>query len=186
VRVPFWFKHFGSPKNGGAGDAYHIGVFGRTGSGKTTAAANMVLGYARHTNDMSILILDPQGQFYNDINVIPDKKFSDAITACGAKYQKIAIPDEVHLPDDAQLFAELLHSGSFIGEAFDITTEDKKEAMRESIEIYVKSRLNSFAGFSLSKCSPVEFLSQMIEAFLKTNDSDVRTVVRKKMAVRSF
>ena len=38
VRVPFWFKHFGKPESGGAGDAYHIGVFGRTGSGKTTTA----------------------------------------------------------------------------------------------------------------------------------------------------
>ena len=51
---PFWFKHFGKAKddNGedtnGAGDAYHIGVFGRTGSGKTTTAANMILGYARN------------------------------------------------------------------------------------------------------------------------------------------
>lgn len=48
VKVPFWFKHFGSPEKNGVGEAYHIGVFGRTGSGKTTAAANMLLGYAQH------------------------------------------------------------------------------------------------------------------------------------------
>ena len=70
VKVPFWFKHFGNPQEGGAGDAYHIGVFGRTGSGKTTTAANMILGYAMNNQNMSILILDPQEQFYKDNNVL--------------------------------------------------------------------------------------------------------------------
>lgn len=58
VDLPFWFKHFDkdySEKNEqqeilyeerGARDAYHIGVFGKTGSGKTVTAAMMLLGYA--------------------------------------------------------------------------------------------------------------------------------------------
>ena len=79
VQVPFWFKHFGDTKTEGIGDAYHIGVFGRTGSGKTTTAANMILGYARHSSYMSILILDPQEQFYNDNNVLPNTSFEDEV-----------------------------------------------------------------------------------------------------------
>ena len=52
VKVPFWFKHFGDSKKGGAGDSYHIGVFGRTGSGKTTTAANMIIGYAKNNHNI--------------------------------------------------------------------------------------------------------------------------------------
>lgn len=87
VKVPFWFKHFGDSKKGGAGDSYHIGVFGRTGSGKTTTAANMILGYAQNKDYMSILILDPQEQFYKDNNILPgDLKFQDEIKKNGNEF----------------------------------------------------------------------------------------------------
>jgi DNA helicase HerA-like ATPase len=170
VRVPFWFKHFGKPESGGAGDAYHIGVFGRTGSGKTTTAANMLVGYAKNINHMSILVLDPQGQFYNDINVLPGKKFSEVIEKCGATYSKIAIPDDVYLPNDPYLFGELLFTSGFISEAFEIsaTSKEKVELMKDSIISYTKSRIEN--AFDLSKCASKDFLKQMVNAFLNTSD----------------
>jgi hypothetical protein len=61
VLYPMWFKHFGSG-TGGAGEAYHLGVFGKTGSGKSGLAKMMLCAYARHTN-MGILVIDPQGEF---------------------------------------------------------------------------------------------------------------------------
>ena len=61
VLYPMWFKHFGNGP-GGAGEAYHIGVFGKTGSGKSGLAKMLLLAYARH-KDMGILIIDPQGEF---------------------------------------------------------------------------------------------------------------------------
>lgn len=61
VLYPMWFKHFGNGV-GGAGEAYHLGVFGKTGSGKSGLAKMMLCAYARHTN-MGILIIDPQGEF---------------------------------------------------------------------------------------------------------------------------
>ena len=40
----------------------------------------MILGYARNHKHMSILILDPQEQFYEDNNVLPSGKlFKDEI-----------------------------------------------------------------------------------------------------------
>jgi hypothetical protein len=60
-KLPTWFKHFGSGK-GGAGEAYHVGIFGKTGSGKSVLSKMVILGYARH-KDMGIFILDPQGEF---------------------------------------------------------------------------------------------------------------------------
>ena len=65
VLYPMWFKHFG-PGVRGAGEAYHIGVFGKTGSGKSGLAKMLLLGYARHP-EMGILIIDPQGEFSQEL-----------------------------------------------------------------------------------------------------------------------
>lgn len=61
VMYPMWFKHFGSG-TGGAGEAYHLGVFGKTGSGKSGLAKMMLCAYARHPQ-LGILVIDPQGEF---------------------------------------------------------------------------------------------------------------------------
>ncbi len=61
VLYPMWFKHFGSGI-GGAGEAYHLGVFGKTGSGKSGLAKMMLCAYARHPQ-LGILVIDPQGEF---------------------------------------------------------------------------------------------------------------------------
>ena len=63
--LPMWFKHFGSGYSG-AGEAYHIGVFGKTGSGKSVLAKMLVSAYSQHEG-MGILILDPQGEFTADL-----------------------------------------------------------------------------------------------------------------------
>lgn len=61
VLYPMWFKHFGSGA-GGAGEAYHLGVFGKTGSGKSGLAKMMLCAYACHPQ-LGILVIDPQGEF---------------------------------------------------------------------------------------------------------------------------
>jgi len=66
IRLPMWFKHFDTGKDG-VGEAYHIGIFGKTGSGKSVLAKMIVSGYARHKN-MSIFILDPQGEFSQEFS----------------------------------------------------------------------------------------------------------------------
>ena len=60
-KLPLWFKHFDSGQ-GGAGEAYHIGIFGKTGSGKSVLAKMILLAYSKHKN-MGLFILDPQGEF---------------------------------------------------------------------------------------------------------------------------
>lgn len=146
VEIPFWFKHFGTGKNG-AGDAYHIGVFGKTGSGKTTTAAQMILGYAENHEEMSFLIFDPQEQFYCDNEVLPNGlKFEEEMLRIGIsknKYRPITIPKDIALPDSAELFSELLNTTGFIKSFFEINSVDKKKLMQDSIERYLEGRMNS-------------------------------------------
>ena len=59
--LPLWFKHFGEGY-GGLGEAYHLGIFGKTGSGKSVLAKMILLAYARH-RQMGLFILDPVGEF---------------------------------------------------------------------------------------------------------------------------
>ena len=61
VLLPSWFKHFGEGA-GGLGDTRHIGIFGKTGSGKSYLAKMILMSYMRH-NTMTIVVLDPQGEF---------------------------------------------------------------------------------------------------------------------------
>ncbi len=64
-KLPLWFKHFDRGPHG-AGEAYHIGVFGKTGSGKSVLAKMILLAYARYPK-MALLVIDPQGEFAKDM-----------------------------------------------------------------------------------------------------------------------
>ena len=64
-KLPLWFKHFDHGPDG-AGEAYHIGIFGKTGSGKSVLAKMILLAYARYPQ-MALLIIDPQGEFATDM-----------------------------------------------------------------------------------------------------------------------
>ena len=66
IKLPMWFKHFGENGIQSAGEAYHIGIFGKTGSGKSVLAKMVLSAYAKH-KEMSIFILDPQGEFSEEL-----------------------------------------------------------------------------------------------------------------------
>jgi len=68
-KLPLWFKHFDSGPQG-AGEAYHIGIFGKTGSGKSVLAKMILLAYARYPG-MALLVIDPQGEFAKDVKGEP-------------------------------------------------------------------------------------------------------------------
>jgi Helicase HerA, central domain len=64
-KLPLWFKHFDRGPDG-AGEAYHLGIFGKTGSGKSVLAKMIMLAYSRYPR-MALLIVDPQGEFSKDM-----------------------------------------------------------------------------------------------------------------------
>lgn len=64
-KLPLWFKHFDRGPDG-AGEAYHMGIFGKTGSGKSVLAKMILTAYARYPK-MGLLVIDPQGEFSKDV-----------------------------------------------------------------------------------------------------------------------
>ncbi len=175
VDLPFWFKHFDvtdeKNKEYGAKDAYHIGVFGKTGSGKTVTSAFMLMGYAKNKNNISILVLDPQGQFYIDKELLPNNEsLKNQIEKIGMKYESYNILEDICLPGDRyDLFAELLASNGFIYAAMGpFYTPEKITAAQESIQGYMTGRSNH-PGFNLSNMNEsgrVALLKEMLTRFV--------------------
>ena len=179
VDMPMWFKHFGDDSEGipglGAGDAYHIGVFGKTGSGKTVTAAMMMLAYAKNKN-MNVLVLDPQGQFTMDNRLLPGgEKLQEQIANAGMTLEKYNLVKDVFLPDDTQedmsMFAGMLVSNDFVRTAFGITTKEKQDAVGECIARYFAGRKNS-PDFNLRTQDPKKILTQFLGRFLRPSDDE--------------
>jgi len=116
ILYPMWFKHFGSG-NQGAGEAYHIGVFGKTGSGKSGLAKMMLCGYGRHA-DMGILVIDPQGEFSQELSGQRVGKqglpLDEVLKGQGRDVQVYRI-NQLQL-DDWDTFQELVFSLGFLDE----------------------------------------------------------------------
>lgn len=114
VLYPMWFKHFGSGP-GGAGEAYHLGVFGKTGSGKSGLAKMMLCAYARQPQ-MGILVIDPQGEFSLELSGTRGGQqrlqLDQAVQGQGRAIHVYRIED-LQL-DDWETFEEMLQSLRFL------------------------------------------------------------------------
>ncbi len=175
VNLPFWFKHFDKDDLNnheyGAKDAYHIGIFGKTGSGKTVTASLALLGYVKNKNNISVLVLDPQGQFYLDQDLLPSGGSLATEIKKGMKYKKYKILEDIYLPgDNTELFANLLLNNGFIKQVFKLYTLEIEERAAQAVVGYLDGRFNK-GSFSLSTISdPIELLKQMLKRFIALND----------------
>ncbi len=114
VAFPMWFKHFGSGKHG-VGEAYHIGVFGKTGSGKTGLAKMLLAAYARHPT-LGILVIDPQGEFSIEMSgesVGQQELALSSVLRNQLKREVIQLPISKLRLDNWNLFEELLVGSRF-------------------------------------------------------------------------
>ena len=135
VLMPMWFKHFGQGQ-GGIGEAYHIGVFGKTGSGKSILSKMVMMGYATH-KPMTIFVLDPQGEFAKIKN---DPLISKIFEKLG-KQLKIYSVHNLVLTEN-ELFKNLLmHSGFF--DQLRIFYEDNKERAADYIDGILSANIRS-------------------------------------------
>lgn len=132
-RLPMWFKHFGSGA-GGAGEAYHIGIFGKTGSGKSVLAKMLLLAYARH-REMGLLVIDPQGEFTGSLAGDSDDGFDLQMDAVCRKLNKSVITINVNqlVLDRWNLFRELLLASSLFRQRLPIGTVEVRERASDAI-----------------------------------------------------
>jgi hypothetical protein len=137
IRYPMWFKHFDQGP-GGAGEAYHLGVFGKTGSGKSGLAKMILALYSRHPQ-LGVLVIDPQGEFSLELSGtrVGQQGFPlDRIMREAGRQVKVYRISDIQL-DDWGTFEEMLHSLGFC-EELTITHPDNArraaEVMRNELE----------------------------------------------------
>jgi hypothetical protein len=126
-RLPLWFKHFDRGPDG-AGEAYHVGIFGKTGSGKSVLAKMILLAYARYPK-MALLVIDPQGEFARDMKsggtsgefALP---VGDVLRQQGKEFFVLTVRKLVL--DRWDLFRQILAESRFFRE-LQIMTSDKVE-----------------------------------------------------------
>ncbi len=112
-KLPLWFKHFDRGPDG-AGEAYHLGIFGKTGSGKSVLAKMILLAYARYPK-MALLVIDPQGEFAGDLRGGATGEFQlpmvELIKALDKNYYILTVRNLVL--DRWELFEQILFESLF-------------------------------------------------------------------------
>src|SRR5262249_25035579 len=125
VRLPMTLRHFGPVADGGAGEAYHAGIFGMTGSGKSVLAAYLIAAQLRHPQ-MGILVVDPQGQFASET----DLPFSlqEWAERLGRDVHVYRIATDLQLRTNAPLLCELLENTRFFRDILTVRHEANRES----------------------------------------------------------
>lgn len=149
-KLPLWFRHFGDGP-GGASEAYHLGVFGKTGSGKSVLAKMILLAYARHA-DMGIIVIDPQGEFSSEARGVVKGAFRlnvrDLLLGMGRQVVPISISDCIL--DRWDLFHEILSESPFFDKltvskganrerACDVLEDELKKKSIKLIQLYERA-----------------------------------------------
>jgi len=122
--LPLWFKHFDTGPQG-AGEAYHLGIFGKTGSGKSVLAKMILLAYARYPK-MAILVIDPQGEFAKEVRgeLVPGEfrlPMKNVLGRLGKPTQVYSVRDLVL--DRWELFKQILAESRFFRD-LQVMTQD--------------------------------------------------------------
>jgi hypothetical protein len=138
-KLPLWFKHFDRGVDG-AGEAYHLGIFGKTGSGKSVLAKMILLAYARYPK-MAILVIDPQGEFAKDMKSGQSEYFSLPLSSLlkGMKKHPYVFNAKNLVLDRWELFQEILAESRFFNN-LQIMTGDKVDLACEQFVREMKKK----------------------------------------------
>jgi DNA helicase HerA-like ATPase len=131
--LPLWFKHFDTGPQG-AGEAYHLGIFGKTGSGKSVLAKMILLAYARYPK-MALLVIDPQGEFAKETRgeAVPGEfqlPMRDVLNRLKKPVQVHGVRDLVL--DRWELFAQILYESPFF-EQLSIPKGENRQLAAETL-----------------------------------------------------
>jgi len=125
VRLPLTLRHFGPADQGGAGEAFHSGIFGMTGSGKSVFAAYLLAALIRHPS-LGVFIMDPQGQFASEEGL--PFSLQEWAETLGREVQVYAVSSELRLPKDAYLLGDLLGLTRFFSDLLTIKSRENRES----------------------------------------------------------
>lgn len=125
VRLPLTIRHFGRADRGGAGEAYHTGIFGMTGSGKSALAAYLIGAQLRHP-EMGVFVIDPQGQFTSEEGL--PFSLQEWAESLGRTVQTFSITRDLRLAKNAPLLAELLGLTRFFRDMLTLRSEENRES----------------------------------------------------------
>jgi len=142
IPMPMWFKHFGKGENG-AGEAYHIGIFGKTGSGKSVLAKMILPAYCKH-KEMSVFILDPQGEFARDFR--DGSEFRNIIRGLGRDAEVYSLQNLALTGWD--LFNKILVQSGFLNKLGIILDTNRLQAAYQ-IERVLKESISDKKNYEL-------------------------------------
>ena len=131
--LPMWFRHFGAGSQG-TSEAYHTGVFGKTGSGKSGLAKMLLTAYSRHP-EMGVLIIDPQGEFSRELDGTQVGQqglpLRDTLTASGRSIEVYRVRDLAL--DTWDLFEALLVTSNLLQDAIGIRAQQSVDLAAEIV-----------------------------------------------------
>lgn len=141
-KLPLWFKHFGRGPHG-AGEAYHIGIFGKTGSGKSVLAKMILLAYARYPK-MALLVIDPQGEFAKDMK--SGKSTGEFLLPLGSIIRKLGkqlyvLTVRNLVLDRWELFEQILYESQFFERLTIPKTENRELACSVLVDKLRKAKV---------------------------------------------
>ena len=125
VRLPLTLRHFGPAVQGGAGEAFHTGIFGMTGSGKSVFAAYLLAALIRNPS-LGVFIMDPQGQFSSEEGL--PFSLQEWAEILGREVHVYAVSSELRLPKDAYLLGDLLGLKRFFADLLTIKAQENRES----------------------------------------------------------
>lgn len=132
VRLPMFIRDF-SAEDG----AYHTGVFGRSGSGKTALATYMLALQMRHLS-LSVFVFDPQGQFTGQNGMVLD--LQKCARNFGRPLRTLSIAEDIQLPRDAGLVLELLDGTDFFRQLTLKSRNDNRDSAKFEIERLLRDK----------------------------------------------
>jgi len=165
VKLPLVLLHFGASSEGGTGEAYHSGIFGMTGSGKSALATYLIAAFARHKS-LGIFVMDPQGQYTSEEGL--PFSLQEWVEKLGRRVETYSISNDLRLPKNAPLLSDLLSLTRFFKDILNIRgAEPRESAVAEFI-----TALQNCADWEQK--SPDEVLSTV----LTTLQNDPQALVR--------
>lgn len=177
VSLPMYVKHFGSPKTGGQGEAYHSLVVGKTGSGKSTLTKFLLSGYARH-KDMAILAVDPKGEFADEISgyVVGDSglPFRGILRGLGRAARRFGVT-QIRL-EGYELFEDVLTSLG-LDKDLNIRGADNKVELATAFSEIIRSGLG---GMTLDNMRSPACFKMILERIADEEDGYVDRIYKSK------